>query len=331
MTTASTASEQSQARPGADRPVPGWHRLRVTRTAPAGHRATAIWLDVPEPLRGAFAHRPGQHVVVRSQVRGRELRRSYSLCPPPEGGPGLRLVVKYLGPGGFAEYATTTLAAGDHLELSPPRGHFTLTGQPGAHHVLIGGGSGVTPLLGIAGAALREDPRCRVSLVYANRTAQSVLLADELSDLKDAHVQRFHMLHVLTQEAGESELLTGRIEGDRLPALLSLLAAEPDGRTQFYLCGPAGLVDGARQTLARWGAGPERVRFELFSTGAATSRPQPSTGPAPTGLISARLGGRTTTVPLGPQDRVVLDALLRAGRRPRTPAATACAAAAGPR
>ena len=302
----------------------GWHPLRVSRTEPVGDQATAITLDVPDRLADTFAYRPGQHVLVRSQHTGRELRRSYSVCLPPGERHGLRLVVKYLGPGGFAEYATTALAVGDLLELSPPTGHFTLVEEPGAHHVLIGGGSGVTPLLSIAAAALRADPSCRVSLICANRSARSVLLADELSDLKDAHVGRFSVLHVLSQEARESDLLSGRIDGTRLPALLALLGVEPGDRAQYYLCGPLGLVELARVSLERWGADPTRVRFELFSTSTSTSASAPASAPPATSArragavtVSARLDGRTTTVELRPEDRVLLDALLRA--RPETP------------
>jgi len=309
----------------------GWYPLRVSRTEPVGDRATAITLDLPDRLAETFAHRPGQHVLVRSHQAGRELRRSYSVCLPPGERRGLRLVVKYLGPGGFAEYATTALAVGDLLEVSPPTGHFTLVEEAGAHHVLIGGGSGVTPLLSIAAAALRADPGCRVSLVCANRSARSVLLADELSDLKDAHVGRFSVLHVLSREARESDLLSGRIDGARLPALLALLGVEPGDRAQYYLCGPLGLVELARDSLERWGADPARVRFELFSTtgasaitstSSASADPGPARQPPPAGrtggvLVSARLDGRTSTVELRPEDRVVLDALLRV--RPETP------------
>ncbi|MBL1098523.1 2Fe-2S iron-sulfur cluster-binding protein [Streptomyces coffeae] len=301
----------------------GWHRLRVGSVEPLTDDAVAVSLEVPEALAGVFAHRPGQHVTVRHVLDGRELRRSYSVCPPPPPGAcdGLRLVVKRLGPGGFAEYATRDLAAGDLLELAPPTGDFRLATRRGAHHVLIAAGSGITPLLSMAQAALRDDRACRVSLVHANRTARSVLLADELADLKDAHPGRFFVLHVLSRETRETDLLSGRIDTDRLPRLLALLGAEPGDDTHFYLCGPWGLVEEGRAALAAWGADPERVRFELFSTGTAFPEDGPD-GPArrsagTAGRITARLGGRTTVTTMEPGDRAVLDALLRA--RPETP------------
>ncbi|MCP9999405.1 FAD-binding oxidoreductase [Streptomyces werraensis] len=100
---------------------------------------------MPAELRDVFAHHPGQHVVVRHRRAGAELRRSYSVCPPPSTPEALRLVVKRSGPGGFGDHATTRLAAGARLELSPPTGTFALPEVPGAHHVLLAGGTGITP------------------------------------------------------------------------------------------------------------------------------------------------------------------------------------------
>ncbi|MFC0597666.1 2Fe-2S iron-sulfur cluster-binding protein [Streptomyces palmae] len=298
----------------------GWHRLRVAAVHPLTEEAVAIGLEVPTELAGTFAHRAGQHVTVRHVLAGREIRRSYSVCPPPGRAGELRLVVKRLGPDGFGAYATDRLAAGDELELAPPTGDFGLADRPGAHHVMVAGGSGITPLHSMAAAALRRDPDCRVSLVYSNRTARSTLLADELADLKDAHPARFFALYVLTRETREAELLSGRMDGDRLPRLLALLGAAPGERTRFYLCGPWGLLDGARRALAACGADPSRVRFELFTAGG-----EPAERPAPRGAeaggrgerITARLWGRTTVSAMEAGDQVVLDAVLRA--RPETP------------
>lgn len=306
-----------------DGAAPGWYRLSVRRVRGLGDDAVAVTLDVPPRLAGVFAHRAGQYLVVRHRTAdGDELRRSYSVCPPP-GDPGeLRLVVRRLGPGGFADHACRTLAHGDALEVSRPTGEFALADRPGAHHVLIAGGSGVTPLLAMAAAALREDPRCRVSMVCADRTSGSVLLADELADLKDAHLDRFFVWHVLSRETREAGLLSGRITPERLPGLLSALGADPGGGEEFYLCGPWSLVETVRGALTDWGADPARLRCEYFTSGAETSGAEPQAGqerePAGrAGLVSARLAGRTTTVRMAPQDRVVLDAVLRA--RPETP------------
>ncbi|MFF3936043.1 2Fe-2S iron-sulfur cluster-binding protein [Streptomyces phaeofaciens] len=300
----------------------GWHRLTVAHKEPLTEDAVAVTLAVPPDLAATFAAAPGRHVVVRHRPPGRELRRTYSVCPPP-GDPGaLRLVIQRNTPDGFGAHARTALEAGDTLELAPPAGTFALPEIPGAHHVLVAGGSGITPLAALAAAALRDDPGCRVSLVHAARTAGTALLADELAELKDAFIDRFTALYVLSRERRESDLFTGRVDADRLRRLLTLLGARPDPSTTFALCGPWGLVETARTTLTAWGAPPENIRWELFSADGAPPEPDPATtatpaGSARPGRVRAVIGGRTTAVTMAPDDHVVLDAVLRA--RPEAP------------
>ncbi|MFF1719765.1 2Fe-2S iron-sulfur cluster-binding protein [Streptomyces sviceus] len=310
-----TTTEQGTAAPAG--PASGWHRLRVARVRPLTDDAVALTLDVPDRLADAFAHRPGQHVTVRHLLNGTEIRRSYSICPPPYGRGGLRLVVKRLGPGGFAEYATTALSVGDVLDIAPPSGGFGLVARPGAHHVMVAAGSGITPLSSMAAAALRDDPRCRVSLVYLNRTARSVLLADELADLKDAYVDRFLPLYLLTRETREAEMLSGHVDSASLPRLLRAVGADPGDHTYFYLCGPWGMVMSLREALTGWGADPARIRSELFSLDSGDPSPPAVEPIGRTVRITASLGGRTAVAVMEDRDRVVLDALLRA--RPDIP------------
>ncbi|NEA98900.1 2Fe-2S iron-sulfur cluster-binding protein [Streptomyces sp. SID13726] len=295
----------------------GWHRLRVTTVRPLTEDAVAVTLDLPGRLTDAFTYRPGQHVTVRHILNGAEIRRSYSICPPLHGPPALRLVIRRLGPGGFSAYATTALAPGAELDVTPPTGAFGLAAHPGAHHVMVAAGSGITPLAGMAASALRDDPRCRVSLLSVNRTARSVLLADELADLKDAHVGRFHPLYLLTRETREARLLSGRVDTTKLPGLLRAAGAEPGDDTYFYLCGPWEMVTSLRTALADLGADPARTRCELFSLAPrdpAPDRPEPHARAA---RITASVGGRTAVAVMADHDRVVLDALLRA--RPDIP------------
>ncbi|QKW08197.1 2Fe-2S iron-sulfur cluster binding domain-containing protein [Streptomyces sp. NA04227] len=307
-------------------PAPGFHSLPVHQVDRLTETAVAVTLGLPDGLAATFTHRPGQHIAVRHHLgadgTGEEIRRSYSICQPPGSAAvgTLRIVVKQLGPGGFGEHAVTRLTRGDRLEVGPPKGSFTLVDRPGAHHVLIGGGSGITPLLSMAAAALRDDPSCKVSLVYANRTARSTLLAEEIADLKDRHTGRFFVLHVLSREERESELLSGRVDAVKLPRLLAGLGALPeDPRTHFYLCGPWGLVESADEVLRELGAPASRVRRELFSTDpdAQDRAPRGAETEGGGARVTARLNGRSTEAEMTPQDASLLAAVLR--HRPETP------------
>ncbi|GIF16340.1 2Fe-2S iron-sulfur cluster-binding protein [Actinoplanes teichomyceticus] len=296
------------ARP-ADRRA-GWHRLAVTAVRRLSADAVAVTLHVPDALREVFTHRAGEHVVVRHRGPGHELRRSYSVCPPPDTPNALRLVITRGSVDGFGAYALTRLRPGDVLELSPPTGAFALPDRRGAHHVLIAGGSGITPLAAMAGAALRDDPDCRVSLVHSVPTAVDALLADELARVKDAFVDRFTVLYVLTRERAVAGPLSGRIDAGTLPRLLAALDARPGRDTTFALCGPAGLVALCRRELTTWGADATLVRSELFTLGDTAPPPTPAPG-APGIRVTATVDGRHRSAITRPEDATLLDTLLR--------------------
>ncbi|GHF50779.1 2Fe-2S iron-sulfur cluster-binding protein [Streptomyces griseosporeus] len=321
--------------PPAATPRTRWHRLRVTEVRHLTADTVAVTLHVPAALRQDFTHRPGQHVIVRHRQGGGELRRCYSLCPPPYAPTTLRLVIGRGSPDGFGTYAATRLTPGDHLELSAPTGAFALPDLPGAHHVLLAGGTGITPLAPMAAHALRRDPACRVTLVHSARTAADALLADELAELKDEFVDRFTELLVLTREdrGNRGGPLAGRLDAAGLRRLLAALDARPGPDTAYALCGPPGLVDTARRVLAETGADPTRVCWELFTAGDTTARspeptalqpasPPPARGPAPESAspapgggearVTALLDGRRRTATVQPHDPFLLDALLRA-------------------
>jgi len=294
----------------------GWHPLDVTEVRHLNPDTVAVTLHVPTGLRDVFAHHPGRHVVVRHRRAGTELRRSYSICPPPHTPTALRLVIKRGGPGGFGEYATTRLAPGARLELSAPTGTFTLPHLPGAHHVLLAGGTGITPLAPMAAHALRRDPDCRVSLVHSVRTSADAVLADELAALKDEFLDRLTVLYVLTREDRGSGggPFARRLDDSGVRRLLAAVDARPGPDTTFALCGPPGLVTTARHVLADTGADPSLVRWELFTTDGTPPRAPEPAGQAPRAgehRVTALLDGRRRAATVLPDDPVLLDALLR--------------------
>jgi ring-1,2-phenylacetyl-CoA epoxidase subunit PaaE len=280
--------------------------------------AVRVVFEVPSGERDGFRFVPGQHVTVRVELDGVEARRAYSLCAAPFGDGGaatLSIAVKELGPGGFGEIAASKLGVGDLVEVLPPAGRFVL--QEGAEHVGIVAGSGVTPVLAMAEVALARGDR--FTLIYGNRTAASVMFLEELADLKDRYAERLMVLHVLSREPREAPLLTGRIDGERLPELLA--AASPSPEAHYYLCGPMAMVDTAKEVLAERGVTRGHVHFELFH---AEDAPPPAAY-AETAKVLAEgdvdvtvtLGGRRTQLAMSKDDDSVLAALLKA--RPDTP------------
>jgi ring-1,2-phenylacetyl-CoA epoxidase subunit PaaE len=275
-----------------------FHPLRVAAVDRLTDDAVAVTFDVPPELQEAYAFQPGQHLTLRRFFDDVEVRRTYSVCSPV-GGP-LRVGVKRTGL--MSAWLYDELKVGDELDVLTPLGSFGPRGAlQGKRFGLLAAGSGITPLLSVAATALAEG--AEVLLLFGNRTSRDVMLVEEVADLKDVFPERFQVVHVLSQEQQGSDLLTGRLEGDRLRALVEAFG---QGVEAWYLCGPFGLVEEARKVLAE--AGPTSVHVELFHPEGQPPRPvvQPPEGTE----LTAVLGGRTTTTHLAPGD-TVLDGVLR--------------------
>lgn len=254
-----------------------FHRLTVAQVEPLTPDSAAITFTVPPELAAAYDFTAGQHLTIRHVANGEAVRRTYSICAPAGAGL-LRVAVRRLPGGAFSSFATESLRPGDTLEVMTPAGRFSLRPDSSrARQVAaIAAGSGITPVLSILGTLLEREPASRATLVYVNRDSRSAMFVEELADLKDRYLSRFMLLHVLTREPGEIEARHGRLDAAKLGGLLDTLipAAEV---ADWYLCGPAGLVEMATTTLRSRGVPRQRVRSELFHLDGEPPRPADAT------------------------------------------------------
>ncbi|WP_234310386.1 MULTISPECIES: 1,2-phenylacetyl-CoA epoxidase subunit PaaE [unclassified Streptomyces] len=285
---------------------PVFHPLRVAAVQPLCEDAAAVSFDIPAELAEEFAFAPGQSLTLRREIDGRDERRSYSICSPAGAAPriGVRVV-----PGGlFSSWLVHDLRPGDTVEVMAPTGAFTPDLSTPGHHVLIAAGSGITPMVSIAESVLAADSRSTVTLLYGNRRTGTVMFADELADLKDLYPTRFQLAHVLSREPREAEVLSGRLDADRLSALVDALVDVPSA-DHWWLCGPHGMVRAAQQVLTGLGVPPDRVHQELFYADDEPVREvrHTETGPAgPVSQVTVTLDGRSTTSAL-PRERTLLE------------------------
>ncbi|WP_374118925.1 1,2-phenylacetyl-CoA epoxidase subunit PaaE [Streptomyces odontomachi] len=302
------AAAPTPVRPARRRPA--FHSVKVAAVQRLCEDAVAVSFDIPDELAPEFAFAPGQSLTLRREVDGRDERRSYSICSPAGARPriGVRVV-----PGGlFSSWLVNEIAPGDTVEVMGPVGAFTPDLTTPGHHVLIAAGSGITPMLSIAESVLAADDASQVTLFYGNRRTGSVMFADELADLKDLYPARFQLAHVLSREPREAELLTGRLDADRLAALIDGLVdvSEAD---HWWLCGPHGMVVDAQQVLAALGVPEDRIHRELFFAGdepVAPVRHEEPRADGPASEVTVVLDGRSTTSALS-REATILDSAAR--------------------
>jgi ring-1,2-phenylacetyl-CoA epoxidase subunit PaaE len=236
-----------------------FHTLTVASVERLCDDAVAVTFDVPEHLRSAYDFEAGQSLTLRRIIDGEDHRRDYSICA--RAGERPRVGVRLIPGGRFSQWLVDEVRTGDEVEVQTPRGSFRAR-PDGGRHLLIAAGSGITPMISIASTVLTH-PRSRVTLLYGNRTSGSVMFAEEIADLKDRYGSRFEVVHVLSREPRDVELFSGRLTGDRLRQLLTLLVPVP-AVDHVWLCGPFAMITDARAVLEGLGVGPDRIHAELF-------------------------------------------------------------------
>ncbi|RAN71845.1 phenylacetic acid degradation protein [Bacillus sp. SRB_336] len=282
-----------------------FHPLTVKAVRRLTEDAIEVTFAVPPELAGHYDYLPGQYVALRVQLPGadgvtREVRRSYSICAVPvqfeDGSSEIRVAIKQDIGGEFSTWANKELAAGAVMDVMSPMGAFISkhAGGTGVSNVLnsmnhpedmardagtyvaIAAGSGITPVMALAKSLLAGNPGTRFDLVYANKATMDVMFLEELADLKDRYPQRFALHHVLSREQRIAPLMSGRLDADKLEALLGT-AIHADDVDEWFLCGPFELVQLCRDVLEARGVSRDRVRFELFTTG-RPDRPEGQAG-----------------------------------------------------
>ena len=268
--------------------------------------AVAVTFDIPDDFAGEFAFEAGQSLTLRRIVDGVEHRRSYSICASIGHAP--RVGVRQVPDGLFSTWLVNEVRAGDRIEVQGPSGSFVADPTAGGRHLLIAAGSGITPMLSIAGSVL-ENSDAEVVLLYGNRRVRSVMFAEEIADLKDRYGARIDVIHVLSREPRDVELFSGRLDAERLRAILTSVVPIDD-IDDVWLCGPFGMVTDAEQVLAEFGIGKQRIHHELFFVEDAppvqVAHREPGVD-GPTSTVTITLDGRSTTGQLS-RDQNILDA-----------------------
>lgn len=284
--------------------------LRVARVEAAS--ASAVALTLEDPTGRPIDFLPGQFFTLLVPVGGGIERRAYSATTHYRDTSRVGLVVKRVEGGLVSPYLCDRVAAGSLLRVLGPSGSFAVEPDPTAERnlVLLGGGSGITPLLAIARAVLSEEPLSRVALVYGNRRLEEVILRGALEALAAASSGRFVVRHVLEEPAEGFECGEGRLDAEGVARELDGLRL-PEGRaTTYLLCGPPPMMAAARRVLEERGVPAELIREERFSQPRLrTGGPLGSSRPE---RVTVRRSGAERAVTVRPGESI-LDASLAAG------------------
>jgi len=242
-----------------------FYKIKIKDIRKTTQDCSVVTFDIPEELKSEFEFYQGQHLTLKAEVNGEDLRRSYSLCSSPLDNTW-QVAVKQIEDGKFSTFVNQELKAGDELELMAPHGRFYKEiSSKKKNYVAFAAGSGITPMHSIIKTHLAQEPDSTFTLFYVNRNIQSIILREEVEGLKNTYLQRFELYHFLTQEQRDADLFNGRLSKEKLQSIGELLV---DYRSidEFFLCGPAEMIFMIRDYLEEIGVEKEKVHFELFGT-----------------------------------------------------------------
>lgn len=302
------ATSSSTGSIGRDEPARFWKgQLRICAIYQETPDVKTFRLQAPGGGALPFAFLPGQFLTYAIEIEGKTVRRSYTIASSAAQTAYVETTIKREDGGLLSDYMHGHLKQGDLVEVAGPSGAFTFTGAEADSVVLIGGGVGITPLM----AAIRYLSDIawpgQVYLVYGAQTTEQFIFRDELEYLQ-RRMNNLHVAATMVRAAGTSWMGSeGQITAEFLTHAVPDLA-----RRRVHLCGPPGMMEALRKTLAGLGVPREQIKTEAF--GPARGAVPPPSGSAANaqapdnkvdGRAAAAIGPATATVRFASSGKVV--------------------------
>jgi ring-1,2-phenylacetyl-CoA epoxidase subunit PaaE len=244
-----------------------FYKIPVARIIRETANAVSIAFSVPENLREIFTYKHGQYLTLRVLIDGKTFNRAYSLCSSAALGEYHTIAVKSTEDGFVSRFLNQKLREGDTIEVMPPMGNFTidLSSANERTYILLGGGSGITPLLSILKSVLALEPKSRVILLYGNRDESNIIFKSQIATLQQKSGGRLSVIHILEQLSGGGAALKGRMDA---PTIISVLKNDSSITLQnahYFLCGPGGMMAQAESALEQLKIAKDNIHKEYFT------------------------------------------------------------------
>lgn len=291
--------------------------LQVSDVRRETRDAVVVTLTPQAKDEEAFDFIQGQYLTFRREFDGEELRRSYSICAGRNEG-ALQVGIKRVEGGCFSTWANEELKVGETIEAMPPMGAFHTAIDPSQarNYLFFAAGSGITPVLSLIKTTLADEANSNVTLVYGNRSTNTIMFRDELDDLKNRYMARLSVVHILGSEAQEIDLFSGRIDAEKCKSLFKswIDIASMD---LSFICGPEQMMLAIAQSLRDHGLNDSQIKFELFASsqpGRASRKTlaRNSSGIDATCKATITIDGTTREISMAKKGETILEAALGA-------------------
>ena len=298
----------------------GFYTLKVQRVVAETADAKTFFFDVPQDLLSTFVYTPGQYLTFEAMMGGEKVRRSYSLCTYAGQDSHMAVTVKRVDGGRMSNYMNDHVSEGSEMQVMAPMGKFTMSPEAGrsTHYVLFAGGSGITPMMGISKAVLKDEPNSQVTLVYANRNPESVIFKETLANMEKEFSSRFKVIHSYDQAPFTWFGLKGLMTEDKVSQIVKSKVGGPFDTYQYFICGPAPMMDVVKKGLGSCGISGANIHTEYFTAPSSSEKPVESASSAAfsgQSTITMKVYGKTHTISCDDKT-TVLNAAMKQGIDP---------------
>lgn len=225
--------------------------------------SVAITFAIPKELTQTFKFVSGQYITIKKDIKGKELRRAYSISSSPKKD-CITIGIKKVDNGGFSDYAHSKLKEGDVLEVMPPDGRFVFKPTDAVKNVAaFAAGSGITPIISIARSVLDSNPKNKFVLAYGNKSFEETMFHTDLAKLQLDYADRFFVHFIYSQEQDENSIF-GRIDRSTVN-YITKNKYKDIAFDDIYLCGPEAMINTVTDTLKENEISEDKIHFELFT------------------------------------------------------------------
>jgi len=282
--------------------------------------SVSINFAVPDELKQIFTYKQGQHLTLRAEINGQDIRRSYSICSGVNS-QTLQVGIKAIEAGDFSNFANTELKKGMVLEVMPPQGHFfsELSTQAKKNYLLIAVGSGITPILSHIESIFENEPKSTITLLYGNQRTPTMMFRERLCFLKNKYISRLQWINFFTKEENEASILNGRISAQKIIDLDQSQLIRIKSFSDVFVCGPEEMTLQIAAAFEFWGFDKSRIHYELFFSGLAEKAAEKNQAKRAEKYgkkianVAVKVAGRKTLVELEMGGDNILDAAIEQG------------------
>lgn len=251
-----------------------FHPLKLAKKERLTKNTFSLEFEIPEELKARFRFQAGQYVTLKYPHNGRIYENDFSMTSAPYE-EKISLGIKINDEDSSTKDLFRHYKPGDTMEVSEPRGRFTIVSKPHEFRTIIGfaGGIGITPILSHFKNILHTERRTRLFLFYGNRNSVEIPFKKELDDLRKKHGERLHIFYFFSREKTADNLFYGRLDEKRARLIINQLlhlddtdeeSTIWDAVDEVLICGKGDMIKSIANACYNNGIQKKNIHFELF-------------------------------------------------------------------